>query len=92
MQQFSIDQFRDYRRTLIRLYLGHWIGGFPLGSIKRDFELIGLSRDAILMIFEAFLKAGLALLSIFSAGSSTIEVVNLAGLLSAMPSLAGLNI
>ena len=50
------------------------------------------SRDAILIIFEAFLKAGLAFLGIFYAGSSTIEVINLAGLLSAMPSLAGLNI
>jgi hypothetical protein len=53
MQQCSNDQFRDYRRALVESFLGHWVGRFPLGFIKEaDFELIGLSRGAILGIYE----------------------------------------
>jgi hypothetical protein len=93
MQQCPSDQIHDYRRTLIRLFLGHWIGGFPAGSIKEgDFELIGLSRDAILMLYEAFLKAGIVSLGILLAGSSATKATNIANLLFAIFSLTGLNI
>lgn len=93
MQQCPSDQIRNYRRILFRLFLGHWIGGFPVGSIREgDFELIGLSRDAVLMIYEAFLKAGLFSLGVFLAESSAIKAPNIADLLFAMVSLAGFNI
>lgn len=93
MQQCSPRQLRNYRRALIRLFLGHWIGGFPVGSTKEgDFELIGLSREAILMIYEGFLKAGLVILAILLAGSSVVEPTNTAYLLFSMLSVAGLNI
>jgi hypothetical protein len=93
MQQCSKDQLRNYKRALIRLFLGHWIGGLPIGSTKEgDFELIGLSRDAILMIYEASLKVGLVISAIFFVGKSAIEPANIAYLLFAMLSIASLNI
>jgi hypothetical protein len=93
MQQCSKRQFRDYRRALIRLFLGHWIGGFSIGTIREgDFELIGLSRDAILMIYEALLKAGLVSLGIFVAGDCAIEATTFTNLLVQMLGMAGLNI
>lgn len=88
----SGDQIRDYQRALVRLFLGHRIGGFSIGRLKGDFELIGLSRDAVLMIYEAFLKAGLASLVIKSAGLAVTKPVNITNMLWLMISVMALNI
>jgi hypothetical protein len=87
----SGDQIREYQRALVRLFLGHWIGGFSIASIKGDFELIGLSRDAVLMVHEAFLKAGLASLVIKFAGIAVTKPVNITDMVWLVISVMALN-
>lgn len=91
-QHCSDDDFRAYRRALIRNFLGHWIGGFPPGLIKGgDFELIGLSRDAVLRVHEAFLKAVMMTWAIDLAGNSAIGPANTTYLLSTVLGVTGLS-
>ena len=86
-------QLRAYRRALIRLFLGRWIGGISIGPIKEgDFELIGLSRDAVLMVHDAFLKATLVTWAIFVGGNGAIKPATTADLLCMMLGMAGLNL
>jgi hypothetical protein len=92
-QHCSDDDFRAYRRALIRNFLGHWIGCFPLGFIKDgDFELIGLARGAVLRAHEAFLKAAIVTWAINLAGHSAVGVTNTSYLLFTMLSVTGLNL
>lgn len=89
----SEHHLRTYRRALVRLFLGRWIGGFSIGPIKEgDFELIGLSRDAVLMIHDAFLKAFFVTGAILVGGKGTLRPATTADLLCMMLSVAGLNL
>lgn len=64
------QQHREYRRALLRLYLGEWMGGMFFGHHYGDLEQIGLSRDAVIRIHEATFKTFLALLVAASAKAS----------------------
>ena len=89
----SKDQLRTYRRILVRVFLGRWIGGFSIGPIKEgDFELIGLSRDAVLMIHDAFMKALIVTGAILVGGNGAWRPATTAYLLCMMLSVAGLNL
>ena len=88
----SEHQLRTYRRALVRNFLGRWIGGFSIGPIKGDFELIGLSRDAVLMIHDAFLKALLVTVALLVDGNGSLRPATSAHLLCLMLSMAGLNL
>lgn len=91
-QHCSDDDFRAYRRALIRNFLGHWMGGLPPGFIKEgDFELIGLSRDAVLRALEAFLKVAIVTWAISSVGNSAVEATNTAYPFITMLNVTGLN-
>lgn len=92
-EQCSMIEFRDYRRALIRHFLGHWIGGFSIGPVRQgDFELIGLSRDAVLKIYEAFLKLGFVMSTIFFVRKASSEPANVAYSLFAIFSMSSLNL
>ena len=92
-QHCSDDDFRAYRRALIRNFLGDWIGGFAPGLIKGgDFELIGMSRDAVLMVHEAFLKAAIMTWAINVAGHNAVGPTSTAYLLSTVLSVTGLSL
>lgn len=59
--------------------------------LRGDFELIGLSRDAVLRVHEAFLKAAIMIWAINSTGHGAVGPTKTAYLLSRMLSLTGLN-
>ncbi|PGH14618.1 hypothetical protein AJ79_02953 [Helicocarpus griseus UAMH5409] len=61
IQQCSKDQVREYRRSLLGIFLGDRIAGVvgPLKQLSEDFEQVGLSRDAVLKIYDAWIKTGL---------------------------------
>ncbi|KAH8646865.1 hypothetical protein BX600DRAFT_156434 [Xylariales sp. PMI_506] len=51
---------REYRRATLRVFLSEWIGGVqfgPLRGFSDDFEPFGLTRDAVLKIYDAAFKA-----------------------------------
>ena len=62
LSRCSATETRSYRRAVLRVFVGEWIGGVPFGPLKRfthDFEPFGLSRDGGVRVVEAFLKAAL---------------------------------
>lgn len=78
MQNCSKGELCRYRRALLRLFLGDLIGGFSIGSIKQgNFELVGLSRDAILSIQDAFLRSLLISVSMCVRDQSDSEQMTL---------------
>ncbi|CAI7622962.1 unnamed protein product [Penicillium manginii] len=91
-QHCSLHKIRKYQCTLLRLFLGNRIGGFSLGSFKGDFELIGLSRDAMLLVYEIFLKAGLASITLILANDKTSNCNGMVGVFFCMLGMASLNI
>jgi hypothetical protein len=44
---------------MLRLFIGEWIGGtaWPLKRFSDDLEPFGLSRDAVLSIYNVIIKA-----------------------------------
>lgn len=93
LQHCSNHQVRKYQCTLLRLYLGNRIGGFSLGSIKGDLELIGLSRDAMLIVYDAIFKTGIATLAVnLLTSDGVIKDGRLLKLLLCILSIAGLNL
>lgn len=92
LQHCSIHQVRKYQCALLRLFLGNRIGGFSLGSFKGDFELIGLSRDAMLLVYDVSLKAGLASLSLILANDRTFKSNGVVDVFFCMLGMASLNI
>ncbi len=60
LSRCSAAETRRYRRAVLRVFVGEWIGGVPFGPLRRftdDFEPFGLSRDGALRVVEAFLKS-----------------------------------
>jgi hypothetical protein len=55
----SPQHVREYRRALLRVLIGEWIGGTfgPLARLSDNLELAGMSRDAVLRVYEAGVKA-----------------------------------
>jgi hypothetical protein len=55
----SPGEVRDCRRALLRVFLGEWLGGtiWPLKLFSYDIEPFGLSRDAVLRIYDAMIRA-----------------------------------
>lgn len=51
----SPQHVREYRRALLRTFIGERFGGTfgPLARLSDDLELIGMSRDAVLRVYEA---------------------------------------
>ena len=47
---------REYRRALLLIYLGQRFGGISIGAFEMDLELVGLSREGVLKIYEAVFK------------------------------------
>lgn len=92
LQNCSPIQIRDYRRALIRLFLGHHTGGIPIFSYGGDLELIGLSRDVVLMVQEAFLKTGLALLAMMVSRQIDDRSKNIVNMAITLCGITGLNV
>lgn len=65
----SPEDIENHRRALLRVYAGEWIGGtiWPLKLFSDDMEPFGLSRDAVLRIYDAIFRASMA--------AATAEVV-----------------
>jgi hypothetical protein len=61
LKNCSPEDVKDYRRALLRVFLGEWIGGtvWPLKLFSDDMEPFGLSRDAVLRIYDAVIRAGM---------------------------------
>lgn len=92
--QFVVDhctaqQLCDYHRILLRVYLGEWMGGFSFGSLSGDLELVSLSRDAVVRVYDALFKTALALSTVVLVRSSQ-DVGGYSKL--AMIAFAGLNL
>lgn len=59
LSRCSAGEIRTYRRAVLRLFVGEWIGGVWFGPLKRftdDFEPYGLSRDGALRVWDAVVK------------------------------------
>jgi hypothetical protein len=61
LKNCSPEEVKDYRRALLRVFLGEWIGGtvWPLKLFSDDMEPFGLSRDAVLRIYDAMVRAAM---------------------------------
>lgn len=59
LRNLSIQQVKDYRRALLRVFLGERIGGTlgPLKQFSDDMEPFGMSRDAVVRTYDAVFKA-----------------------------------
>lgn len=59
LEQCHLSESEDYRRAMLRVFLGERIGGTagPLRRFSDDLEPFGLSRDAVLRIYDATIKA-----------------------------------
>jgi hypothetical protein len=59
LEHCSPKEVKDYRRAVLRVFIGEWIGGTigPLNRFSDDLEPFGLSRDAVLRIYDAVIKA-----------------------------------
>lgn len=90
LQLCSKDQIDQYRRNLFRLFFSHWLGAISW-PVATDFELIDLSRDAVVMICEAFLKSILAILVLVTYGAVR-DPINVQYLPLAFLCMGGLNI
>lgn len=53
------SEVEDCRRAVLRVLIGEWIGGTvgPLRRFSVDLEPFGLSRDAVLRIYDTAVKA-----------------------------------
>jgi hypothetical protein len=63
---------------VLRVFIGEWIGGTagPLKRFSDDLEPFGLSRDAVLRIYDAIIKAfivtmAVSLIRILETGYNT---------------------
>lgn len=66
LKNCTLEEVKDYRRALLRVFLGDWIGGtiWPLKLFSDDMEPFGLSRDAVLRIYDAVIRAGMVSASV----------------------------
>ena len=89
----SPEHVREYRRALLRIFVGEWVGGaiFPLTQFSDDLEPFGMSRDAVLRIYEAGFKTCIVVVAVENMrvleGGCSAWNISLAGWLS-----VGLNI
>lgn len=78
LQNLSVQQVREYRRALLRVFLGEWIGG-TLGPLKRfsdDMEPFGMSRDAVVRTYDAAFKAAIVAATVWAMRDLEIECEN----------------
>lgn len=71
LENCSSDEKREYRRSVIRVYLGERFGGVVLGPKGAHPELLGVSRDGVLRIYEAWAKGLVAALAVYSSQYSS---------------------
>jgi hypothetical protein len=59
LEHCHLSESEDYRRAMLRVFLGERIGGTagPLKRFSDDLEPFGLSRDAVLRIYDTTIKA-----------------------------------
>lgn len=59
LEHCSPKEVKDYRRAILRVFIGEWIGGaaWPLKQFSDDLEPFGLSIDALLRIYDTIIKA-----------------------------------
>lgn len=83
LEHCQLSETEVYRRAMLRVFLGERIGG-TLGPLKRfsnDLEPFGLSRDAVLRIYDATIKAFIVtmIVSLFKLleGEHSIWVIGL---------------
>ena len=67
----EIEQ-RDYRRSAIRIYLGERFGGVVLANGAHP-ELLGVSHDGVLRIYEAWAKGLVTLLAVYSSYANSLR-------------------
>lgn len=94
LEHCSTEHVREYRRALLRVFIGERIGGATFGPFARfsdDLEPFGMSRDAVLRIYDAVLKAGIVTAAVENMRSLESECnawdIGVAGWIS-----AGLNL
>jgi hypothetical protein len=65
----SPEEVQDYRRALLRVFLGEWLGRmvWALRLFSSDMEPFGLSREAVLRVYDATIRAVVI--------TATIEVI-----------------
>ncbi len=59
LKRCSEEEVKEYRRAVLRVFVGEWIGGVNFGPMKlfsHDLEPFGLSRDAVMRIYDAIFK------------------------------------
>ena len=62
LERCGREEVRGYRRAVLRLFMGEWIGGVHFGPLRRfteDWEPYGLSRDGMLRVWDAVVKTGM---------------------------------
>jgi hypothetical protein len=66
LEHCNLSESEDYRRAMLRVFLGERIGGTagPLKRFSNDLEPFGLSRDAVLRIYDASIKAFLVAITV----------------------------
>lgn len=90
LQACTKDQVHEYRRGLVRLFLSHCMGTISW-PVNTDFELIGLSQDAIVTIHEAFLKTALTILGLIASSAIVRDSISVFSLPLWFLALGGLN-
>ena len=71
LQNCTESEQRDYRRSAIRIYLGERFGGVVLANGAHP-ELLGVSRDGVLRIYEAWAKGLVALVAVYSSYANSL--------------------
>jgi hypothetical protein len=84
LKHCHLSESEDYRRAMLRVFLGERIGGTagPLKRFSDDLEPFGLSRDAVLRIYDATIKALMVTMTVSSVklleGEHSTWVIGLA--------------
>ncbi|RDW70958.1 hypothetical protein BP6252_07521 [Coleophoma cylindrospora] len=62
LEHRSPREVKDYRRAILRIFIGEWIGGtvWPLNQFSDDLEPFGLSRDAVLRLYDVSIRVAIA--------------------------------
>ncbi|KAJ5898759.1 hypothetical protein N7495_003503 [Penicillium taxi] len=64
LQLLPKDKIDVYRRDLLQVFLSYWLGSISW-PVNTDFELLGLSGDGMVTVYEAFFKTVLVILMLF---------------------------
>lgn len=83
LEHCQLSETEDYRRAMLLVFLGERIGG-TVGPLKRfsdDLEPFGLSRDTVLRIYNATIKAFIVTMTVslvrLLEGGQSIWVIGL---------------